>query len=247
MTEQEERTYFRMRHIDLDLFKYLVISNQDPADSTQDLTLDAILSKAITPSPLAERVAEKIRAVRVVLYLYTISDPYEQAFLNEIERKTGVTALMLSTLLNKPMQQMGVVAVHKGVEDSLKHQGKVWLQLNPKLDELFPLEVIKAWDTRIKEMVLLYLPTFFIDIDEFLAFKQIKQLIDDSDIDEGQVKQFLLRSPYVAQNEDKIARNYVEIYKRGQMIKIPITPRHPIKDDIDKMSEKQDEHLRLIE
>jgi hypothetical protein len=246
MSNQEERTYFRMNHINLDLFRYLINSNQNSANSNQDLTLEVILDKAITPSTLAERLAEDLRAVRVVLYLYTISNPYEQAFLNEIERKIGVAAVTLSCLLNKSMQQMGVVSAHKGVEDFRKHQGKVWLKLNPSLDELFPLEVIKAWDTRLKEMILLYLPTYYINKDQFLALKQIRQLTEYADIDEEQVKQFLLKSPYVAYDGDNIAKNYVEIYKGGKMIKISITPRYPTRDEVNKIKEEQEEMLRLL-
>ena len=173
MNKQDERTYFRMRHIDLDLFRYYVTSSENSTNSMQDLSLDTILDSILTPSVLAEKLAEKIRAVRVVLYLYTISKPYEEAYLNEIQRKTGVTAITLSQLLNKPMEEMGVVVMHKGIEDSLKHQGRVWLELSPSLDDLFPLELIKAWDTYLKELFLLHLPPYYISISTYFQLKKV--------------------------------------------------------------------------
>jgi len=247
MNEQDERTYFRMRHIDLDLFRYYVNSIKNSTNIMQDLSLDTILDSILTPSVLAVKLAEKIRAVRVVLYLYTISKPYEEAYLNEIQRKTGVTAITLSQLLNKSMEKMGVVELHKGVEDSLKHQGRVWLELSPSLDDMFPLELIKAWDTNLKEMFLLYLPSYYISISTYLQLKKVKQLIQYADIDEEQVIHFLQRSNDVSWiDDDLLAKNYAELYKRGKLIKISITPKQPSEEQLQYLF-KENEVLDLIQ
>lgn len=114
------------------------------------LTLDSVLDEIKEVSPLVQEIVSDPRAVRVLLYLFQTSSPETEAYINKIQAMTGVDALHISCFLSKGLEEKGVLTVRRNRGQLLKDRRLVYLELNDDLPDLFPLELIKAWNIKLK-------------------------------------------------------------------------------------------------
>lgn len=74
---------------------------------------------------------------------------------------------------------------------------------------------------------------YWTPIKNFLAREKTQRLIKVNDIDEEQLENFLKSSSKIAHKGDLVARKYVEIWKRGRLVQVPIKSRPPKIEEVE--------------